>query len=110
MSLYSLGNIWFVLFLQLAWFIHVLFVICCVYFGVVGGVWFVLLLLCWCVLGGFEDPGFGDGDAVGEVGFVDEGDDGDVGVGLFPEVADADGGGGLVLVGFFGGGPVVSSE
>lgn len=55
------------------------------------------------------DPGFGDGEAVCEVGFVDEADDGDVGVGLFPEVADADGGCWLVLVGFFGGGPVVSS-
>lgn len=43
------------------------------------------------------------------MGFVDEGDDGDVGFGLFPEVADADGWGGGVLVGFFWFCPVVSS-
>lgn len=41
--------------------------------------------------------------------FVDEGDDGDVGFGLFPEVAEADGWGWLLLVGFFWFCPVVSS-
>ena len=65
MSLYSLGNIWLVLFLQLALFIHLLFVICCVYSGVVGVGRFVLLLLCWwCVFDDFLDPGFGYGESV----------------------------------------------
>ncbi len=70
---------------------------------------FVFGCLVVCVVDDVFDPGFGDCDSVSEVGVVDEGDDGDVGFGLFPEVADADGWGWLLLVGFFWFCPVVSS-
>lgn len=72
-------------------------------------IFFVLLWWVGFVVDDFFDPGFGYGDSVGEVGFVDECDDGDVGFGLFPEVADADAWGWFLLVGFFWFGPVVSS-
>ena len=84
MSLYSLGNMRLVLPLQLAWVIHVglgsiMFFFLWLVVGGFGGLWG---LLCVCLFGficlvcfdlfDFFDPGFGDGDAVGDVCVVDE--------------------------------------